>query len=62
MAGTAGGPSLSDNLPVLGDVVVGYAVDRDASKLPLGATGGLDLRHCSGVSPKHQFSAAIGGS
>ena len=30
MAGTAGGPSLPDNLPVLGDVVVSYAVDRFA--------------------------------
>ncbi len=48
-------PGLPDNLPVLGDVVVGYAVDRGISKLPLGAAGGLDLRHCSGFHQSINF-------
>ena len=38
-------PGLPDNLPVLGDVVVGYGAHCCAGKLPLGAAGELDLRH-----------------
>ena len=45
VAGTAGGPSLPYHLTILGDVVVGHAVDRGAGTLPLGAAGRLDLRH-----------------
>ena len=53
MAGAAGGPSLADNLPVLGDVVVSYTVNglavSDASQIigitdnmaALGSTGQL---------------------
>ena len=40
-------PGLPDNLPVLGDVVVGYTAHCCAGKLPLGAAGELDLRHCT---------------
>ena len=55
MAGTAGGPGLPDNLPVLSQVVVGYAAHCRAGKPPLGAAGGLDLRHCSGFHQSINF-------
>ena len=38
-------PGLAYDLTILGNVVIGYAVDRGDGKLPLGAAGGLGLRH-----------------